>query len=102
LKRKKSDIVKSTLDGWLRTVIYQAHKIDTPELRKICKVSVHEIRALSSSVAFKRNISIENIARACTWRAKTTFISFYLRDFTLVNHDFMSLPPVVAAQHLTH
>ena len=58
----------------------------------------HEVRAIATSLAIIRSVSMENILRAAFWRNESTFSRFYLRD---MSHDMdgKARLPIVAAQH---
>ena len=57
----------------------------------------HSIRAVSTSVAFSRNVPLASILAAATWSSSTVFTSFYLRDVQFSSSSGFSLGPVVAA-----
>ena len=64
----------------------------------LARVPAHEVRALAASWPLWTNRSVADIMRACSWRSKTTFAEFYLRDMTFVSDDLYSLGPIVTAQ----
>ena len=41
---------------------------------------VHEIRKVSASLSFHKSVSLGYILRAAFWRARSMFVSCYLRD----------------------
>ena len=60
-------------------------------------VRAHEIRSVSTSVAFHRNWSVSSVLESATWSSSLVFSSFYLHD---IQHEFdgiLSLGPFVAA-----
>ena len=60
-------------------------------------VRAHDIRGVSTSVAFHRNWSVSAVLDAATWSSSSVFTSFYLSD---LQHEFQglrSLGPFVAA-----
>ena len=61
-------------------------------------VSAHEVRALSASWGVFRGVPMDSIMEACTWRAKSTFSDFYLRDMCSFLDDMFVLKPSVAGQ----
>ena len=91
-------VSKNTVSSWIRKVIQLAYS-DLPDTeRALWKVSVHEVRALATSLLFRHNTSLSEVMQAASWRCRSTFVSFYLRD---VGHRFLdisSLGPIVAAQ----
>ena len=60
-------------------------------------VRAHDIRGVSTSVAFHRNWSVSAVLESAIWSSSSVFSSFYLRD---VQHEYdglLSLGPFVAA-----
>ena len=57
----------------------------------------HSICAVSTSVAFSRNVPLASILAGATWSSSTVFTSFYLRDVQFSSSSGFSLGPVVAA-----
>ena len=60
-------------------------------------VRAHDIRGVSTSVAFHHNWSVSAVLDAATWSSSSVFTSFYLHD---LQHEFQglrSLGPFVAA-----
>ena len=57
----------------------------------------HSIRAVSTYVAFSRNVPLASILAAATWSSSTVFTSFYLRDVQFSSSSGFSLGRVVAA-----
>ena len=60
-------------------------------------VRAHDIRGVSTSVAFHRNWSVSSILEAATWRTNSVFAAFYRRDLQHEFYDIRSLGPFVAA-----
>ena len=61
------------------------------------RVRAHDVRSVSTSVAFHRNWSVSAVLESATWSSRMVFSSFYLRD---VQHEYdglLSLGPFVAA-----
>ena len=57
----------------------------------------HEVRSVSTSVAFHRHWSVTSVLESATWASSSVFYSFYLRD---IRHEFdglLSLGHFVAA-----
>jgi hypothetical protein len=98
----KSDIKRCTISSWLVQTIRLALQSCSEEAAKICNVKAHDIRALAASWAFKSGVSLDDVMKACSWRAHNTFISHYLKDIALSNpHGTYSLGPIVAAQQIS-
>ena len=64
---------------------------------QVGSLRAHEVRSVSTSVAFHRNWSVTSVLESATWASSSVFSSFYLRD---IQHEFdglLSLGPFVAA-----
>ena len=98
--KKPRSIVKNTISYWIRKVILSAYKTANSDQIDIVKVKAHEVRALATSLAFSRSMSLNDVMSAASWRCRTTFVSHYLRDCTHTYMDTSRLGPIVAAQQL--
>ena len=96
--RVKKEVSRNTVSFWIRHVIRRAYDQVSESDRVLSRVSVQEVRAVATSVLFKKNLSVVQVRRAAQWRSMSTFASFYLRDITHQYLDLYSLGPVVAAQ----
>ena len=79
--------------SFLRDVISSAGA-SRPEVGRL---RAHDIRSVSTSVAFHRNWSVSTVLESATWASSSVFTSFYLHD---LQHEFdgiLSLGPFVAA-----
>ena len=99
-KNVKKAISKNTISYWIRQVINDAYKHSQERDLSQVQVKAHEVRAVATSLLFKKNSSIKEVMDAASWRCQSTFSSFYLRDVTHQSLDLHTLRPVVAAQHL--
>ena len=64
---------------------------------QVGSLRAHEVRSVSTSVAFHRNWSVTSVLESATWASSSVFSSFYLRD---IQHEFdglLSLGHFVAA-----
>ena len=91
------EISKSAIALWLRQVINQAHANCSNADMEFARASVHEVRAISSSLAFSHSLSLNSILSTCTWKSESCFTSFYLRDLSRQFPDHVALQPCVAA-----
>ena len=57
-----------------------------------------EMRGIAPSLLFKKNLPVDQVLKAGTWRRHTTFTRHYLRDLAHRSLDTFHLGPVVAAQ----
>ena len=79
---------KNAVSFFLREVIHGA---------EVGTVRAHDIRGVSTSVAFHRNWSVSAMLDAATWSSSSVFTSFYLRDLQYEFQGLRSLGPFVAA-----
>jgi hypothetical protein len=94
-----TDIKKSTISSWLVQCIRMCLQSCSEESAIHASIRAHDVRALAASWAFKSGVALEDVMKACSWRAHNTFTSHYLRDIALSNpHGRYSLGLVVAAQ----
>ena len=84
---------KNAVSFFLREVIHGA-EASRPE---VGMVRAHDIRGVSTSVAFHRNWSVSAVLDAATWSSSSVFTSFYLRDLQYEFQGLRSLGPFVAA-----
>ena len=100
MKGFSKDICKNTLSGWIRSLIkftYQKCPFNTIQLSA---ARPHEVRALSTSMAWKANLALDEILHAACWSNHNTFTAFYLKDLSLIKGQLHSLGPLVAAQNI--
>ena len=89
----------NTISSWVKQLIkfaYQKGQSDENVLR-LHRTSVHEIRAIASSLALYQNVSLEDILSNCRWSSSTTFTSHYLRDMTDTTQRIHELLPLSVA-----
>ena len=79
---------KNAVSFFLREVIHGA---------EVGAVRAHDIRGVSTSVAFHRNWSVSAYLDAATWSSSSVFTSFYLSDLQYEFQGLRSLGPFVAA-----
>ncbi len=96
------DLSKNTLSKWTQRVILEAYaEADEEDARlSLRKASVHELRALSTSLLFHKNLSLASVMEGACWRGHSMFSSFYLRDVSIISDGLLSLGPIVAAQEI--
>jgi len=78
----KKQITKNTISYWIKLVINRAYENSQERDLEQVKVKAHEVRAIATSLLFKKNSSLKDVMRAASWRSHNTFASFYLRDLT--------------------
>ncbi|MPC60538.1 hypothetical protein E2C01_054586 [Portunus trituberculatus] len=88
-----------TLSKWICQVIWGAYVSVLEEQLRFLKVNAHKVRAIATSVLFRKVKSLVLVLKAGTWKSMTIFASFYsyLRDVTHRYLDTFSLGPIVSA-----
>ena len=92
-RRPSRAMSKNAVSFFLREVIYAAGAF-RPE---VGAVRAHEVRSVSTSVAFHRNWSVSSVFESAAWASSSVFSSFYLRDIQHEYDGLLSLGPFVAA-----
>ena len=92
-RRPSHSLSKNAVSFFLRDVISSAGA-SRPEVGRI---RAHDVRSVSTSVAFHRNWSVSAVLDSATWSSSSVFSSFYLRDIQHVFDGLLSLGPFVAA-----
>ena len=89
----RPDLSKNAVSFFLRDMISSAGA-SRPEVGRI---RAHDIRGVSTSLAFHHNWSVSAVLESATWSSSSVFSSIYLCD---LQHDYdglLSLGPFVAA-----
>lgn len=94
---RSQEISKSAISLWLRQVILMAHSSCSEHKAQMLSSSIHEIRKVSSSVAYQRTMALDQILQNCTWKSNNCFTSFYLRDLSQHFPDHVAIKPCVLA-----
>jgi integrase len=94
------DIVANTISGWIKRTVLLAYQLATPEQQQLTGVKAHDVRGMAASWALLKNVSLEDILTACSWKSHNTFTSYYLKDLTRIEEDLLKLGPVTTALHL--
>ena len=84
---------KNAVSFFLREVISAAGAAHP----HVGSLRAHEVRSVSTSVAFHRNWSVSSVLESATWASSSVFSSFYLRDIQHEYDGLLSLGPFVAA-----
>jgi hypothetical protein len=92
------DIAPSTISTWLCETVKECYKSAPTTLTTEFKVMGHQVRGMSTSWAFAKRASIQDIMAAATWKSHNTFTKFYLRDVTNITQDMLKLGPLVVSQ----
>ena len=88
---------KNALTSMTKDVIREAHVTLRPDLLPILKVKTHELRGVSTTMAFNKNLSLQAVMEAAQWRCNSVFASHYLKDIALTYEDCRTLGPLLVA-----
>ena len=88
---------KNGLTCLIKKVIIEAHECLKPDLMPILKVKTHELRAVSTSVAFQHNLALDTVMQAAQWRCRNVFAAHYLKEVAFDYDECRTLGPLVAA-----
>ena len=91
---RESDICANTITIWIKSLLKLIYTKAGEDVSVLTGRSTHAIRAMASSWAFYRSVSLEEIMRACSWKNQSTFSSFYLKNLTAIQDDMHVLGPV--------
>jgi integrase len=95
---RQSELKRSALARWIKITIVHAYRWADPSQPLPDRPTAHEVRAIASSYAAMREVSLDHILQQCQWSSQTIFTSTYLRDL----HDtaFLASTPVVATSRI--
>ena len=77
---------QNSLARWLKDLIFAAYsfaKLPPPNSAS----KTHEVRRISTTIGFEKNVSLTAILKAAYWKREDTFIGHYLRDIRVRNQD---------------
>ena len=97
-KGYSQDISKNTIAQYIKKTILLAYQQSSDKDIALSNCTVHEVRKLSASVAYRYNVSLSDIMDACCWKSHNVFTNFYLRDLALQTDSLYKLPAFVCAQ----
>ena len=80
-KAPYSPAKKNTLAGWVVEAIQKSLAIKDPS----AKPRAHSVRSVSSTIAFSRGVSLEDIMETVCWKSKSTFITKYMSSRVAVS-----------------
>ncbi len=96
------NVSKDSVSRWIKQAIIRAYKLITDRDLSFMKIRAHEVRAISSSLAFSRRVPLQDVMKAAYWHSHSTFSSFYMRSLIPQGENISSLGPLVAAQTVIH
>ena len=98
---ESKEIHANTISTWIKKVILMAYGNVSEEDKRLMKVTAHQVRGMAASWALQRNVALDSIMAACSWKSHNTFTQYYLKDLALICDEMYHLGPVVVAQHST-
>ena len=98
--RKKGDICKNTLSGWISQLIRFVYSQPGSKALKLTGTRAHEVRAYATSLVSRGTYALEDILQAGNWKSHSTFTEHYLRDLSSQEGDLLRLGPIVAGQRV--
>jgi hypothetical protein len=95
---RSSELKRAALARWVKITIVHAYRWADPSQPLPDRPTAHEVRAIASSYAAMREVSLDHILQQCHWASQSVFTSTYLRDL----HDtaFLASTPVVATSRV--
>ena len=97
-ENRRNDITKQSIGNWVRHAIKLCYALAGDNEDNIGRATVHEIRAVTSSVKFERNLSLESVLKSCVWKNHNTFTRYYLRNVAVLSQNLYKFPPLFVSQ----
>ena len=95
---RRKDITKQSVATWVRRTIKLCYALAGENSDNLGRATAHEIRALTASVKFDRNLSLDSILKSCIWKNQNTFTKYYLRNVAVLSQDLHKFPPLYMSQ----
>ena len=97
---RKTDISVNSITVWVKKVVAQIYANASPDLCRLFKVTPHQLRHVSVSIASSKNCPLEDILSAGMWTNANTFLAHYLHNVEtiLTSEGASRLGPLVMAQ----
>ena len=101
-RNRVSDITNFTLSMWVKVLVKSVYLESGAADLATHRISAHQVRHLSMSLASRGNIPLEAIIRAGMWTNPTTFLAFYLSSTSEMSAQCrrFRLGPLVVAQSI--
>ena len=90
-------MTKNGMSFFLKDLIRRAHDEIPAERLQLFKLQARDVRSVSTSFAFLRNVPLRDIIESVSWKTNSVFASHYLKDLSFRFGDAHSLGPIVAA-----
>ena len=101
---RSTDISPQTMSIWVKSLIQQVYKTADIDALRLYKVSAHQVRHISMSLASAYNVGLETIVRSGMWTNPSTFTNFYLSgaSTSVLQAERFRLGPLIIAQSVIH
>ena len=101
---RESEISIQTLSIWVKDLIQHVYQTADIDALRLYKVTAHQVRHISMSLASAYNVSLEAVVRSGMWTNSSTFTNHYLADArsTTRQVDRFRLGPLIAAQSVVN
>lgn len=96
--KKKGDIVKNTISGWISQLIRFVYSQPGKKALELTGARAHEVRSYAASLVSKGTTAIEDILSSGNWKSHNTFTDHYLRDISQQEGEMLKIGPIVAGQ----
>ena len=103
----KVELSANAISWWIKKLVSYAYSSASPSTLQLLQIPTqepslfrvtHEVRAMSSSVAWNHHqTSLQNLLKSCYWKGHTVFTDFYLRDISAVKSDKLVIASHVIA-----
>lgn len=88
---------KNAISFFIRELIREAHSQSENDNLSVLRVKAHEVRAVATSLAFRKNLSLASILQSTFWRSNSVFASHYLKEIETVFENCKTLGPVAVS-----
>ncbi|MEL7079267.1 MAG: hypothetical protein AAGM46_25525 [Cyanobacteria bacterium J06582_2] len=97
IKQNDVPLSKNAMSFLIKKLIIEAHEWAHEDIIRTTRVKVHDVRAVSTSLARSLNVPLQTILESATWKTHSVFVAHYLKQLTLAYGDIYSLGPLVTA-----
>jgi hypothetical protein len=105
-RRVLKEIAPATISRWIISTIKLAYQLtgnsQSLPIQGLSSISAHEVRALATSWATYKGVTLQEIIQAVEWKSHTIFSQFYLRDCCTPAYGMSILGLVVAATSVVY
>ena len=99
LRENGNPVSKATISAWVVKLLCGAYSQATELDTHLAVTSVHEIRALATSLVIQANFALFDTSKAATWATPSMFASHYLQDVSGIQGQLHVLSLYVVVGH---